>query len=66
MEYLKVKWKAKDKGSITVSFEDIGITMEDWEAMDDAEKDDVITDIMCSSNETTVYAYPTSYEVIDD
>lgn len=65
MEYLKIKWKAKDKGTLKIPFEDLDLTMEEWLDMSVEEQEDLVRDCINSSDETIIYGEATSYQVIE-
>lgn len=65
MATLKVKWKAKRKGIIEIPFEDIDLTIEEWDSLSDEEQEQIAIDIVCGDDETIVYGNLRSFEVVD-
>lgn len=65
MATLKVKWRAKGKGIIEIPFEDIDLTIEEWDSLSDEEQEQIARDIVNGDDETIVYGNLRSFEVVD-
>lgn len=65
MATLKLKWRAKGKGIIEIPFEDVGLTIEEWDSLSDKEQRQIARDIVDGEDETIVYGNLRSFEVVD-
>lgn len=66
MATLKIKWKAKAKGNLEISLDDLELTIEEWDSLTDDEKVQIAKDVVEQDDETIVYGILQSFEVIDE
>ena len=67
MPKLKINWKIPEtNGEIIIDFDEWDLTQEEWDEMDDGEKSEMCSQIVCDDESTVEYGILDSYNLVEE